>query len=939
MRPPLDRGLLSLGLTLVLACGGPATPKSVEPSAEPPSRRVAESALDTFPEPRPILAPAEAFHRGWMPLRATGVLDYLKAHPTYDGRGVLIAILDSGIDPGIPGLSATSTGERKLLDLRDFSGEGAVPLTPATPVGDAITVAGQRLAGVARLRSLMVGGEIWAGTIAELPLGEMPAADLNGDHDDRDTLAVVVVRASDGWTLFVDTDGDGSLTGEKPVHDYLAARETFSWRTGRRPAGHTVAANFAEVDGKPTLDLFFDTSAHGSHVAGIAAAHDLYGVPGFEGVAPGAQLLGLKIANNAQGGISTSGSMLAALDYAIRFAETRHLPLVINMSFGVGNEQEGDARIDQLVDSVLALHPDVVFCISAGNDGPGLSSMGYPGSARLALTIGATLPGVFLGASGNGNDPIAYFSSRGGELAKPDLVTPGMAYSSVPRWNTGDERKGGTSMASPHAAGLVALLRSGLLQEGRSADARTLRQALMVTARPLATGTYLDEGTGQADVGLAWRWLGTARNVPDVVVRAHDHGQTAAWRVRALGEVGDTLQRFDVALPAGAAPLDVTLRSTAPWIRTPPAARLTPSGTSLTLSYASSALSAPGTYVGVVTGWTADTTLGPVLRLVNTIVVPDTGALVIAKLGRIPPGGDARVFFRADAGRPFVAAFVTGGAGEQVLAWLHEPGGQPYREDNGIGAGAGEEAGIYAVDGRDVVPGLYEAIAVAPPLDEASATIIVQQSPLVIDAHRGLDSVAISLSNVSPESVRTEPFIVLVGAERSARIVANGGAAQRIRFALPDWAVHATVDVTMDRAQWPRFTDFGVTLFDGVGRQLGKAPLNYAFGRLHVSLPTDGPRVGEVGLFPGFADTTGDQRWTASVSIRLYADSARVTQLEGHPVDVAPGRTAVVSIPFAGTALPLGDAFFPLGIVVAPEADRTWTREVPLPTPATPMSQ
>ena len=68
----------------------------------------------------------------------------------------------------------------------------------------------------------------------------------------------------------------------------------------------------------------FDVFGHGTHVAGIAAGHDIYGVSGFDGVAPGAQLLGLKIANGANGGITTTGSMVRAMDYAIRFA--RFLP-------------------------------------------------------------------------------------------------------------------------------------------------------------------------------------------------------------------------------------------------------------------------------------------------------------------------------------------------------------------------------------------------------------------------------------------------------------------------------------------------------------------------------------------------------------------------------------------------------------------------------------
>jgi subtilisin family serine protease len=215
-------------------------------------------------------------------------------------------------------------------------------------------------------------------------------------------------------------------------------------------------------------------------------------------VAPGAQLLALKVSLGAQGSVTTTGAMLRAMDYAIRFAAGRRLPLVMNLSFGVGNEVEGRARIDRLVDSVLAAHPDVSLTISGGNDGPALSTIGLPGSAERAITVGATLPAAFLlrGPEGGRAEEVAYFSSRGGELAKPDFVTPGMAYSSVPRWGAGDEVKQGTSMASPHAAGLVANLVSALAQEKRPIEAARLKRALMVTARPTPAGSYLDEGRG-----------------------------------------------------------------------------------------------------------------------------------------------------------------------------------------------------------------------------------------------------------------------------------------------------------------------------------------------------------------------------------------------------------------------------------------------------------
>lgn len=923
---------------LLIACA-PA-PRGVTPSAVAPRGDTsAIAARDTTADPIPALSPREAFARGWMPLTATGVGEFLKAHPGYDGRGVLIGILDSGIDPSIPGLVATSTGERKILDLRDFSGEGEIPLVTVTPAGDQVTIAGRTLRGLSRVRALAAEGAFYGGGLAEIRLGEMPAADLNGDGDDADTLAVLVARASDGWVLFADTDGDGSLANETPVHDYLASKETFGWHGGGRVPSLALAVNFREEQGQPRLDLYFDTSAHGSHVAGIAAGHDIYGVPGFDGVAPGAWLLGLKIANDAQGGISTTGSMLAAIGYAIRFAEARRLPLVLNMSFGVGNEGEGRARIDQLIDSVLAAHPGVVFTISAGNDGPGLSTLGFPGSASRALTVGATFPGVFLGASGRGGDPIAYFSSRGGELAKPDVVTPGLAYSTVPRWNLGGERKAGTSMASPHAAGLAALLISGLIQEKRPADARQLRQALMVTARPMAAASYLDDGTGQPDVGAAWRWLAGGRTPPEITVRATGNGVTAALRHRLPGMTGDTAQVFELELPAGSPETTVTLRSSATWLHAPREARLRAGATRVTLGYDAETLAEPGLHSAVVTGWTADTLAGPAFRLVNTIAVAESGGTIVADLGRLPAGHAGRVFFQASPSRPFAVAVSTGAAGEQVSAYLHEPGGQPYREENGIGAGSGEEAGLYVVDGRDVVSGFYEAIAVAPPLEDASATIVVQQSPVTIEAVRQAQAVAVALRNVSDEAVVSAPFAVLVGGERTMTLAARGGETRRLRFELPDWAVHAAVDVSMDPAQWPIFTDFGVTLLDRLGRQLGKSPLNYAFGRLHLDLPRRGVGPAELNLFPGLAEPGSAEPWSVTVTVRLYADSAHVTRLPGGEVTLDPGASATVSVPMMGATLPLGEGFVPLGIVVVPEQDRTWTREVPLPAPATTSMQ
>jgi hypothetical protein len=936
--------LLSLGLAAACATTPTiATPKpNIDSTALPSPEEIArqDSIRRAAAEaPEPVLPPAEAFRRGWMPLTETGVEAFLRSHPAFDGRGVLIAILDSGIDAGVAGLGTTSTGERKILDLRDFSGEGKVPLSAVTPAGDAIQVAGRRLAGFSRVAALAAGGAVYGGMLQEIPLGPAPAGDVNGNGVVGDSLPVIVVRASDGWVLFADADGDGSLANDRPVHDFLAGHETFGWHPAGRPAPLTVAVNFGEAaaGGPPALDLFFDTSGHGTHVSGIAAGHDLYGVPGFNGVAPGALLLGCKIADDAQGAITTSGSMLRALDYAIRFAAERRLPLVVNMSFGVGNEVEGGARIDALVDSVLGAHPDVIFVVSAGNDGPGLSTLGFPASAGRVITVGATLPAVFLTDQSGPLPPsaLAAFSARGGELAKPDIVTPGMAYSTVPRWDAGEEREGGTSMASPQATGLVALLVSGVAP--RRVDAATMRQALMVTARPLAGNTFIDEGAGLPDVGRALRWLERDARVSPVQVSGPGRRGTAAYQVVSPGRRPDTVATFTLTATRADT---FRLRSTAPWLHAP--ARVVGGGQfSLRVTYDASSLRAPGVYTGVVSGWTADTLAGPAFRLVNTVVVAHSAARDLALRAELPPGAIRRVFFMADSERPFTVTAES--ATEGTTLYLHEPGGMPYRGGNGVTAGAGDSAAVYDVGGRDVVPGAYEAVAVAPPLDGATVGVLVRQSPVTLRLERDRSGIGATIANLLDSAVSVRTGVVLAGAERNQTTYARGSAVQRIAFTAPAWARGVVIETTMDRAQWGRFTDFGVSLFDSAGRQLGTEPLNYAIGRLQVALPSghgDMPVV--LGLFPGFADPADSARgWTVKTSIRLYADSAVTLAAASGEIPVtlrlpARGRAGARFV-LPDSLWPLGDGFFPLAAIVAEAGGSLWSREAGLPAAPPPV--
>lgn len=905
-------------LGLATGCAPSAQPRAATPiPATPIPPPVAADAAPVVPMPRPsepIVPPPLALLAGMMPLRSTGIEQFRTAHPTYDGRGVIIGILDSGIDPGVPGLVVTSTGAPKILDLRDFSGEGHIDLDPVQPVGGTVVIAGRTFRGAARIGRLATGSAWYAGVFRELPLGTLPAADINGNGINTDAFPVVVVRATDGWVVFFDSNLNGSFEDEQPLHDYREGRETIA--LGRQPV--TLAANFSESAGVPRLDLYFDTQGHGTHVAGIAAGHGMFNLAGFEGVAPGAQIIGLKIANDARGGISVTGSMLRAMNYAAQFAGQRGLPLVLNMSFGVGNELEGRAAIDSLVDAFLLAHPNVVFTISAGNDGPGISTLGFPGSADLVLSVGALEPGAFTRAPQPGPPPadrMGWWSSRGGDLAKPDLVAPGEAFSTVPRWNLGNEIKFGTSMAAPQIAGVVACLVSAMAQEHRPVLAADLMQALRATATRLPGWTVVDQGAGVPRVEAAYRWLVAGHQGSRYEVRAAT-GTPAALRRSGFSGPGDSVQTFTVSHADGLRAAQFQLSSDVAWLSAPALVTSQPRGTTVPVNLRPSQLTLPGLYVGTITGRNpTDTAAGPLFTIVNTVVIPYDLSVrpPLADSGRlIAPGGVQRFFLRVPvAGMSLRLGITLPDMDEEVLAQVYDPRGRPASgsSDSLVEIGYGKTSrAVIEIPAEEVEMGVYELDVFNPGTSRATIAVTAGLS-LVALAPR--PDGALEVSNPGPATAALMARGELVGAERVLAIKGRGAVAESLTVMLPPWAARSEILIEMPHEQWDRFTDFGVTTFDPAGQQVETTPMNYARGRhaFRISSRLNGrPVVYE--LFPAFARAELAGPWEARVRVRVLRDAPEVVAAGSRLDVVAGGRVTLPAV--TAPLLPLPEGFTPL---------------------------
>src|SRR5215210_4593653 len=219
-----------------------------------------------------------------------------------------------------------------------------------------------------------------------------------------------------------------------------------------------------------------ELSAHGTHVAGIAAgnANTLAEGTRISGVAPRAYLgnyKALTIPTDADVGLDgNSPELVAAIEAAVADGMD-----VINMSLG---EPEIEPARDIVVKALgAAARAGVVPVVSAGNDFDefGRGSVGSPGAAPEAITVGAVTT-----SRGGPMDVVATFSSSGPTplslQLKPDVSAPGVSILSAAPRNSFASLSG-TSMASPHVAGAAALL----LQRHPTWTPAQIKSALVLT--------------------------------------------------------------------------------------------------------------------------------------------------------------------------------------------------------------------------------------------------------------------------------------------------------------------------------------------------------------------------------------------------------------------------------------------------------------------------
>ncbi len=667
---------------------------------------------------------------GLLPKEETGALRFLAEHAEYDGRGVIVAVFDTGVDPSVEGLQTTPDGRPKIVDMVDGSGSGDVDTSKVQEPKDGVlsgltgrslkiptawkNPTGKYRIGIKRAYELFPRDlvsrlkrkrkEKWDAaqrkTVAD---AEQALADWKKEHaqpkraekKERDELQAridllqklqksyddpgpvfdcVVFHDGNLWRAVVDTDQDGDLADEKVLTNFRRERQFASF-------GEEVLLHFALniYDEGDVLSIVTDCGAHGTHVAGIIGAY-FPEQPELNGLAPGVQIVSVKIGDSRLGSSSTGAGEVRGL-----IAVLENKCDLINMSYGGPTADPNSGRVTGLYSEIVNKH-GVIFVASAGNSGPALSTVGAPGGCTSALLgVGAYVSPAMMKAEYSLRQElpeIPYtWTSRGptfdGDLGV-DICAPGGAISPVPQWTLQRNMlMNGTSMSSPNACGNIALLLSGLKKQEVGYTPHSVRRALQNTARPLEASEVFAHGRGLIQTDKAFDYLIENANANgeelrfeiSLPKRNNDRGIYIREPYEQATALTTTVKVNPVfhhdaspALKVGFE-MNVILEATKPWVDAPESVHLIHGGRTFEVKVDPTELKAGVHYAEVIGFEEGHRERGPLFRLPITVVRPvrlESEGIAGATTFTFKPGEIHRTFIDVPQGATWADLLIRG---------------------------------------------------------------------------------------------------------------------------------------------------------------------------------------------------------------------------------------------------------------------------------------
>jgi Subtilase family len=455
----------------------------------------------------------------YLPTADIGAPQFIREHPTFDGRGVTIANVD-GNSPDIlapelqTALSLDGTPLPKFSDV----------INALDPIDDESPV---RIAMSSEVEA-RDGRFEWKQVLYQTPADgkyRLGFFDINAYGSgflrtyllqlpkEKNLLPVLWQEQSN--LVWVDTNFDQNFTDEVALTDFnsssragVLGKDEPSTRL-RESVAFTILTNAQHK----LIYLAPLVNGHATGTASVAVGHNFFGGK-MNGVAPGARVASVLRK-------SLTHSFVEAMILTMKNPKVD----VISLQWAAFiPPNDGQSVIGVVFQRLIGRYKKPIFA-SADNTGPGLSTQGEHALADKVISVGAYIGKPTwqsnYGVSSATNDTLANLSARGPRTDgrfKPDLVAPAATVSAdfgvyqslvpapfplPPAYSAG----AGTSYSCPMVAGTAALLISAAKQSGVPYDAERIAWALKSSAQYLPRAAAYEQGNGLINVAAAWEAL------------------------------------------------------------------------------------------------------------------------------------------------------------------------------------------------------------------------------------------------------------------------------------------------------------------------------------------------------------------------------------------------------------------------------------------------